>query len=582
MKTLSSLVIAAAMFLVAPLLDAQTYTLTISTNPPQGGTVTGAGTYSAGSTASTQIQASNGWYISNVTFNGSQTANFTHQIAVINVAFVLGGGIGNPDYTVITSDTEANTVNSDSMLSVTFNVLSPTFPQEPLDQVALVGSNATLSASVNGRLPITYQWQKSSTNVVGATNSSLTFASVQFTNTGTYMLVASNSFGVSNSLPVNLTVKDFLILTNGQLVAGIGVIALNFTTIGFQSIYPNGHIFYTLDGSTPDFNSTPYTGPFIVSTSCTVRAIAYSSDFSQTVLSDPLTVTVLPTYYVSAYSGGGGTVALNPPTGQYTNGAEVTATATANPGWTFLGWSGDINGANATNTFVVTGNMSISSQFGTTLSNTVTGNGTVLIHPSAALYPYGSSVLLSAVPNAGSYFALWGNAASGNNNPLFVSIYSPTQTVSALFASVPSGQASLTVLSQGGGSVLANPPTNRIALNSTVVLTASPLSGQTFLGWSGDASGTANPLSVTMNGNKTITGQFSRVPGLFIYLEYGLPAEVDIYGVPGEIWNLEASTNLSDWTTLMTVTNFYSYGPTYFFDFASTNLPVRMYRVVSP
>ncbi len=40
-------------------------------------------------------------------------------------------------------------------------------------------------------------------------------------------------------------------------------------------------------------------------------------------------------------------------------------------------------------------------------------------------------------------------------------------------------------------------------------LTASANSGYTFLNWTGDATGTANPVSVTMNGNKSVTANFS-------------------------------------------------------------------------
>jgi uncharacterized repeat protein (TIGR02543 family) len=44
-----------------------------------------------------------------------------------------------------------------------------------------------------------------------------------------------------------------------------------------------------------------------------------------------------------------------------------------------------------------------------------------------------------------------------------------------------------------------------------VTLTATPAAGFTFMGWSGDASGTDNPLKVVMDGNKTITATFADV-----------------------------------------------------------------------
>ena len=40
---------------------------------------------------------------------------------------------------------------------------------------------------------------------------------------------------------------------------------------------------------------------------------------------------------------------------------------------------------------------------------------------------------------------------------------------------------------------------------TVVQLTAVPNTGYVFSSWSGDASGTSNPVSVTMDGNKSVT-----------------------------------------------------------------------------
>jgi uncharacterized repeat protein (TIGR02543 family) len=40
-------------------------------------------------------------------------------------------------------------------------------------------------------------------------------------------------------------------------------------------------------------------------------------------------------------------------------------------------------------------------------------------------------------------------------------------------------------------------------------VTATPASGATFTGWSGAATGTANPVTITMDANKTLTASFS-------------------------------------------------------------------------
>ena len=46
--------------------------------------------------------------------------------------------------------------------------------------------------------------------------------------------------------------------------------------------------------------------------------------------------------------------------------------------------------------------------------------------------------------------------------------------------------------------------------NSNVSVTASPAQGYVFSGWTGNALGSTNPLTVNMTGNKDITATFSR------------------------------------------------------------------------
>lgn len=58
------------------------------------------------------------------------------------------------------------------------------------------------------------------------------------------------------------------------------------------------------------------------------------------------------------------------------------------------------------------------------------------------------------------------------------------------------------------GSATLTPPKVSYLLNEAVQLTATPSPGYTFLSWSGDASGTANPLNVVMTTNKNITAAF--------------------------------------------------------------------------
>jgi len=73
----------------------------------------------------------------------------------------------------------------------------------------------------------------------------------------------------------------------------------------------------------------------------------------------------------------------------------------------------------------------------------------------------------------------------------------------------PTVTYTLSVSASDGGNV--DPSSGTHNENSTVVVTATPSAGFEFTEWTGDASGTDNPLTVKMTGNKTITATFSRI-----------------------------------------------------------------------
>lgn len=70
------------------------------------------------------------------------------------------------------------------------------------------------------------------------------------------------------------------------------------------------------------------------------------------------------------------------------------------------------------------------------------------------------------------------------------------------------GNFTLTASATAGGTVTKDPDQPTYAPSSSVTLTATPTSSFAFTGWSGDASGTNNPLTVAMDTNKTITASF--------------------------------------------------------------------------
>src|SRR5438045_7645375 len=61
----------------------------------------------------------------------------------------------------------------------------------------------------------------------------------------------------------------------------------------------------------------------------------------------------------------------------------------------------------------------------------------------------------------------------------------------------------------GTGSVTTSPPGPTYISGTVVTLTAHASPGSTFVGWSGDASGSNPSTTVTMNSNKSVTATFN-------------------------------------------------------------------------
>jgi uncharacterized repeat protein (TIGR02543 family) len=75
---------------------------------------------------------------------------------------------------------------------------------------------------------------------------------------------------------------------------------------------------------------------------------------------------------------------------------------------------------------------------------------------------------------------------------------------------LPSTQYSLTVNTVGSGSVAKDPDLASYNSGSSVQLTATPVAGWSFAGWSGNLTGTTSPATIIMDGNKTVTASFTQ------------------------------------------------------------------------
>ncbi len=242
----------------------------------------------------------------------------------------------------------------------------------------------------------------------------------------------------------------------------------------------------------------------------------WSGDLSSSVTSETIimdgnkTVTAIFTpnqYSLSASVVGNGVV--NPDiAGPYTYEDVVALTAVADAGWTFSGWSGDLSGSVNPESIVMDGNKSVIATFAQdqySLTVTVVGSGNVGRN-YAGPYVYGDIIELTAIPNAGWTFSGWSNDLSGSANPASI-VMDRDKTVTATFIQ---STYSLTVNVAGNGSVNRN-VAGPYHPGDVVELTAVPDAGSSFSGWSGDLSGSANPTSIVMNGDKSVTATFNVV-----------------------------------------------------------------------
>jgi hypothetical protein len=83
----------------------------------------------------------------------------------------------------------------------------PAIIQQPLSVTVVTDSTTTFNVTVIGSLPLSCQWSLNGTNIVGATNTSLTLTSVQFNQAGDYAVLVTNLYGLVLSSNAVLTVK---------------------------------------------------------------------------------------------------------------------------------------------------------------------------------------------------------------------------------------------------------------------------------------------------------------------------------------------------------------------------------------
>ena len=317
-------------------------------------------------------------------------------------------------------------------------------------------------------------------------------------------VIADDAF---DSSVIVITVTP-IVFVNGNPVVGNKLTVADQAEVEIKSAFEGGMIFYTLDGSDPS-SGNMYSSAFTVKENFTLKAIAYSLDFSDYAeTKDVVEVEVVESFKVSATTAGGGTFTIEPKQDRYLDGATVTVTATPAEGWQFMGWEG-LTEQGAEVQLTVTGDLSINGLFGSGLTVKALGKGEVKTQPELDLHPYGSSVSVSAVPNDGFSLMFWAGANTSSQPLLNHVVTEPNQTLTAIFGALPSGKATLSVEISGSGKVSVDPNKNFYDIGESVMITAEVVGSGAFLGYTGDSDQKEAILATKIDKNTTITANFT-------------------------------------------------------------------------
>jgi hypothetical protein len=207
------------------------------------------------------------------------------------------------------------------------------------------------------------------------------------------------------------------------------------------------------------------------------------------------------------------------------NGKPLTLTATPQPGNVFVGWSAICAGQGPVCTATPTGTAQVAVTFAPGFALTVTrsgdGSGTVASAPGGIAcgtacangFLAGTTVTLTAKPDAGSAFMGWSGDCSGAQLTCTVSI-DAVRNVGASFAK----EKKLAVGLHGRGAVTSAPAGIDCGITcsalfppgTAIALTPTPQDGWTFVRWEGACTGTAE-CAITLSVDAVVQAFFAPV-----------------------------------------------------------------------
>jgi uncharacterized repeat protein (TIGR01451 family) len=190
---------------------------------------------------------------------------------------------------------------------------------------------------------------------------------------------------------------------------------------------------------------------------------------------------------------------------RFAHNSTVTLTAHPSAGSSFTGWEGACSG---------TGFCSVTLDQAKSITATFTLieyrlnltslHGTLTRYPDKASYHYGDMVQLTALPEAGWTFEDWSGDLTGTAIPAVIPM-NGDQSITANYTQI---EYTLDLTSLHG-NITRIPDQATYHFGDQVQLTAAANAGWSFMNWGGDGAGTDNPASIHIDGNKSVTANYS-------------------------------------------------------------------------
>ncbi|HMC28578.1 MAG TPA: lamin tail domain-containing protein, partial [Verrucomicrobiae bacterium] len=176
---------------------------------------------------------------------------------------------------------------SAAALTVT-NGTPPQITSQPHSQMWIAGQTGTLTATVTGTEPFSFQWRLNGTNLPGATNLTLTYTNVQGQQTGDYELIILNPLGSVFSQKAHINVRFPLVISQQPQTIDVKVLpdsgAAPTTNVTFSIVVSSGstvHYQWRRNGSDiPSGTNSTYTVVNVKTNDLSYFSVFVSDDIS--------------------------------------------------------------------------------------------------------------------------------------------------------------------------------------------------------------------------------------------------------------------------------------------------------------